>query len=155
LLPDAPWIAFSALQGRGLDELLGMLVAALPEGPRYYPPDQITETFTRDIVAELIREQIFLQLREEVPYGVAVQVQEFKERPNNVTYIGANIFVERDNHKQILIGRKGAQLREIGAAARKTIEDFIETKVYLDLWVKVEPKWRRNERALQRFGYSN
>jgi GTP-binding protein Era len=155
LLPEAPWIAFSALQGDGLDELFDMLVAALPEGPRYYPPDQITETFTRDIVAELIREQIFLQLREEVPYGVAVQVEEFKERPNDVTYISANVFVERDTHKQIVIGRKGSQLRQIGAAARKEIEDFLERKVYLDLWVKVESQWRRNDRALRRFGYSN
>jgi GTP-binding protein Era len=130
-------------------------VAALPEGPRYYPPDQITETFTRDIVAELIREQIFLQLREEVPYGVAVQVEEFKERPNDVTYISANVFVERDTHKQIVIGRKGSQLRQIGAAARKEIEDFLERKVYLDLWVKVESQWRRNDRALRRFGYSS
>jgi GTP-binding protein Era len=155
MLPEAPWIAFSALQGDGLDELFDMLVAALPEGPRYYPPDQITETFTRDIVAELIREQIFLQLREEVPYGVAVQVEEFKERPNDVTYISANVFVERDTHKQIVIGRKGSQLRQIGAAARKEIEDFLERKVYLDLWVKVESQWRRNDRALRRFGYSS
>ena len=155
LLPDAAWIAFSALQGDGVGELLEMLVEALPEGPRYYPPDQITETFTRDIVAELIREQIFLQLREEVPYGVAVKVEEFKERPNDVTYINATIFVERDSHKQIVIGRKGAQLRQIGAAARQEVEAFLETKVYLDLWIKVEPQWRRNEQALRRFGYSS
>lgn len=155
LLPEAPWIAFSALQGDGVAELLDMLVQALPEGPRYYPPDQITETFTRDIVAELIREQIFLQLREEVPYGVAVKVEEFKERPNDVIYISATIFVERDSHKQIVIGRKGAQLRQIGAAARQEIEAFLENKVYLDLWIKVEAQWRRNEQALRRFGYSS
>jgi GTP-binding protein Era len=155
LLPDADWIAFSALQGDGVNELMDMLVEALPEGPRYYPPDQITETFTRDIVAELIREQIFLQLREEVPYGVAVKVEEFKERPNDVTYINATIFVERDSHKQIVIGRKGAQLRQIGAAARQEIEAFLQTKIYLDLWIKVEPQWRRDEKALRRFGYSS
>lgn len=155
LLPDADWIAFSSLEGDGVDELLGMLVAALPEGPRYYPPDQITETFTRDIVAELVREQIFLQLREEVPYGIAVKVEEFKERPNDVTYINATVFVERDSHKQIVIGRKGAQLRQIGAAARQEIEAFLGNKVYLDLWVKVESQWRRNEQALRRFGYSS
>ena len=155
LLPDAPWLLFSALQGNGRDELLQMLVEALPEGPRYYPPDQITETFVRDIVAELIREQILLQLRDEVPYGVAVKVEEFKERPNDMTYINATIFVERETHKQIVIGRKGARLRQIGAAARKEIEAFIETKAYLDLWIKIEPQWRRNEKALRRFGYSS
>ena len=155
LLPDVPWILFSALQGNGRDELLQMLVEALPLGPRYYPPDQITETFVRDIVAEMIREQILLQLRDEVPYGVAVQVEEFKERPNDTTYINATIFVERDTHKQIVIGRKGAQLRQIGAAARKEIESLVENKVYLDLWIKVEAQWRRNERALRRFGFSS
>ena len=155
LLPDAPWILFSALKGNGRDELLQMLVDALPEGPRYYPPDQITETFVRDIVAELIREQILLQLRDEVPYGVAVKVEEYKERPNNLIYISATIYVERDTHKQIVIGRKGGQLRQIGAAARKEIEDFIESKAYLDLWIKVEAQWRRNEKALRRFGYSS
>ncbi len=155
LLPDAPWILFSALQGNGRDELLQMLVEALPEGPRYYPPDQITETFVRDIVAELIREQVLLQLRDEVPYGVAVKVEEYKERPNDLIYISATIYVERDTHKQIVIGRKGGQLRQIGAAARKEIEAFIESKAYLDLWIKVEAQWRRNEKALRRFGYSN
>jgi GTP-binding protein Era len=146
---------FSALHGNGRDELLQMLVEALPEGPRYYPADQVTDLYLRDIVAELIREQIMLQLRDEVPYGVAVQTEQYKERDNGVTYIGANIFVERENHKPILIGAKGSQLRQIGAAARQEIEAFLQGKVFLDLWVKVEPKWRRNERVLKRFGYSS
>ncbi|MCB9422689.1 MAG: GTPase Era [Ardenticatenaceae bacterium] len=155
LVPDANWILFSALRGNGRDELLQMLVNALPEGPRYFPADQVTDLYLRDIVAELIREQIMLQMRDEVPYGVAVQTEQYKERENGVTYIGANIFVERDSHKRILIGAKGAQLRQIGAAARHEIEAFLEGKVFLDLWVKVEPKWRRNERVLKRFGYSS
>jgi GTP-binding protein Era len=155
LVPNAEWILFSALQGNGRDELLQMLVDALPEGPRYYPADQVTDLYLRDIVAELIREQIMLQLRDEVPYGVAVQTDQYKERDNGVTYIGANVFVERDTHKRILIGAKGAQLRKIGAAARHEIESFLDGKVFLDLWVKVEPKWRRNERVLKRFGYSS
>ncbi len=155
LAPQADWILFSALRGNGRDELLHMLIDALPEGPRFYPEDQTTDLYLRDMVAEAIREQIMLQLRDEVPYGVAVQTDEYKERPNGVTYISANIFVERDTHKRILIGAKGAQLRKLGAAARKEIEKLIEGKVFLDLWVKVEPKWRRNERALKRFGYSD
>jgi GTP-binding protein Era len=155
LLPDAPQILLSAQEGNGRDDLLQMIVAALPAGPRYYPAEQITETYERDIAAELIREQIMLQLREEVPYGAAVQVEEFKERPNGTTYIGASVYVERENHKRILIGAKGTQLRQIGEAARQEIEALIGGKVFLELWVKVEPKWRTNERALKRFGYSS
>lgn len=154
LLPDAQWILFSATQGNGRDELFQMIINALPEGPRYYPPEQITDLFERDIAAELIREQVMLQLRDEVPYGVAVQIEEFKERENDVTYISATIFTERESHKQIIIGAKGSQLRELGSAARKEIEELIGGKVFLELWVKVEPRWRRNEKALKRFGYS-
>lgn len=155
LLPDAAWLLFSALTQAGLSELLEMLVARLPEGPRYYPPDQITDVFLRDIAAEMVREQLMLQLREEVPYGTAVQIQEYKERPNGTTYISANIFVERDSHKSIVIGAQGTQLRQIGAAARAEIENMVGGPVYLDLWVKVQPKWRRDEDALRRFGYSS
>lgn len=154
LLPDAPWILFSATQGNGRAELFQMIIDALPEGPRYYPPEQITDLFERDIAAELIREQVMLQLRDEVPYGVAVKIEEFKERENDVTYVSATIFTERESHKQIIIGAKGLQLRELGSAARKEIEELIGGKVFLELWVKVEPKWRRNEKALRRFGYS-
>jgi GTP-binding protein Era len=155
LLPDADWIVFSAATGAGLSELLEMLKEALPEGPMYYPPEQITDVFLRDIAAEMIREQLMLQLRDEVPYGTAVQVVDFKERPAEPTYISANIFVERDSHKGIIIGKQGAQLRKIGEAARKEIEAMLEEKVFLDLWVKVEPRWRRDENALKRLGYSS
>ncbi len=153
LLPNAAWIVFSATQGDGRDPLLQMLINALPQGPRYYPADQITDVYLRHIAAELVREQIMLQLRDEIPYGTAVRVDEFKERENGVIYIGATIYVERDSHKRILIGAKGSQLRRIGAAARQEIEALVESKVFLELWVKVEPKWRRNEKALKRFGY--
>ena len=155
LLPDAGWILFSALRQDGLPELLQMLINALPEGPLFYPPDQITDAFLRDIAAEMIREQIMLQLREEIPYSTAVQVQEFKERANGTTYISANIIVDRDNHKRIIIGHNGDQLRKIGTAARKEIEDMLEGKVFLELWVKVQPKWRRDENTLRRLGYSS
>ena len=153
LLPTAGLLRFSALTGEGCADLLTTLVANLPEGPRFFPEDKITETYLRDIAAELVREQIMLQLRDEVPYGTAVTVTEYKERENDVTYIRATIFVERPTHKRILIGSKGQQLQQIGAAARKEIEELIEGKVFLDLWVKVAPKWRQDERALNRFGY--
>jgi GTP-binding protein Era len=153
LLPEAPWILFSAEKGRGHDELLQMIVQVLPEGPRFYPADQITETFMRDIAAELIREQVLLQLRDEIPYGVAVQVDEFKERPDGTTYIHATLFVERDSHKRVVIGSKGSQLRRLGTAARREIAEVIDGKVYLDLWVKVLSKWRRQSHALKRLGF--
>ena len=154
LLPDAGWLLISALHRHGLEALLRMIVDSLPEGPRYYPIDQTTDVYVRDLAAELVREQLYLQMREELPYGTAVLVDEFKERDNGVTYIKATIYVERENHKKMVIGTKGSQLRQIGAAARKEIEELIDGRVYLDLWVKVEPQWRRNEQSLKRLGYS-
>ncbi len=153
LLPRAQWILFSALKGNGRNELRDLIIKTLPEGPRFYPADQITDVYMRDMAAEFIREQIFLQLRDEIPYAIAVQVIDFKERDNGTTYISANIYVERDNHKRILIGNKGSQLKKLGAASRKELETLVEGKVFLELWVKVEPKWRQNEKALRRLGY--
>lgn len=155
LLPTARWLLISALKGYGLEALISLLVEELPEGPRFYPVDQTTDTFIRDIAAELIREQIFLQMREEIPYGASVKVDEYKERDNGVTYIQATIYVERNNHKRMIIGKKGAQLRQIGSAARKEIEELIEGKAFLELWVKVEPNWRRSEKALKKLGYES
>ncbi len=153
LLPGAEWHHLSATTGEGVAELLARLVAALPEGPRYYPEEQITDIFVRNIAAELIREQLMLQLREEVPYGTAVQVRDFKERDNGTVYISADIFVERDSHKSIIIGAGGAQLKQLGAAAREQIEQLVGAKVFLELWVKVEPNWRRDPQLLRQFGY--
>ncbi len=155
LLRGAEWLHLSALTGDGVAQLLEKLVAALPEGPRYYPAEQITDVYERNIAAELIREQIMLQLRDEVPYGTAVLVRDFKERPNGVTYISADIYVERDSHKSIVIGAGGAQLKQIGAAARQQIEQLIDGPAFLELWVKVEPNWRRDPNRLKRFGYSS
>jgi GTP-binding protein Era len=155
LLPEAEkWILFSATQGNGRDELFDMLVESLPEGPRYYPADQVTDLYVRDIAAEMIREQILLHIREEIPHGVAVQVEEFKERENGIVYINATIYVEREGHKKIIIGSGGSQLRQIGKEARKEIERLVGTRVYLDLWVKEAPRWRGDESALRRFGYA-
>ncbi len=153
LMPQADWILFSATMGNGREELFQMLVEALPIGPQYYPEDQLTDVFIKDIAGELIREQIFLQVRDEIPYGTAVVVQEFKERDNGVTYINANIYIERDAHKRIIIGSNGKQLQQIGQAARKEIEVIVDGKVLLELFVKVEPKWRQNENLLNRLGY--
>lgn len=154
LLPRGQWILFSATDGNGRNKLLDLIVQNLPEGPRFYPPDQITDVYLRDMAAEFIREQIFLQLREEIPYGAAVQVIDFKERDNGTTYISANIYVERDNHKRIIIGNKGSQLKKLGETSRKELEELVGGKVFLELWVKVDPKWRENERSLRRLGYT-
>lgn len=153
LLRRAEWIHISALTHDGVELLLQKLVEGLPEGPRYYPVDQTTDTFIRDIAAEFIRAQIMAQLEDEIPYGTAVVVREYKERPNGTIYIGADVYVERPNHKSIIIGSGGSQLKAIGAAARKDIEELVEGKVFLDLWVKVEPNWRGNEHLLKQFGY--
>jgi len=153
LLPAAEWLLISALKDAGLDALLNTIVNALPEGPRYYPADQTTDTFIRDLAAEFIREQLYLQMREEVPYGAAVLVTEFKERENGVIFIQADIYVERESHKKMVIGAKGAQLKKIGAQARKEIERLVGARVFLELWVRVEPNWRKSEQSLKRFGY--
>ncbi len=155
LLRSADWMHLSALTGDGVGELLARLVEALPEGPRYYPADQVTDAYERSIAAELIREQIMLQLRDEIPYGAAVRVRDYKERANGDTYVSADIIVERDSHKSIVIGANGAQLKAIGAAARQQIEQLAGGKVFLELWVKVQKDWRRDPNALKQLGYSD
>jgi GTP-binding protein Era len=153
LVPEALPVTFSALTGGGRDQLLEAIIAALPEGPRYFPPDQITETQLRDNVAEVIREKVLLLLEQEVPHSVAVQVDEFKERSDRLTYIAATIYVERDSQKAIVIGQRGRMLKQIGEIARPEIEETIGTQVYLELWVKVLRNWRTDEKALRRLGY--
>jgi len=147
------WMMTVATEGENLDELLELIVAALPEGPRYYPGDQVTDQTEREIGAELIREQVLHYIRQEVPHAVAVVVEEFKEQENGVVYVAANIFVEKESQKGIVIGKRGQMLRRIGSAARREIERMTGGQVYLDLWVKVRKKWRRDERELRRLGY--
>lgn len=154
LLPDAPWLAFSAATRAGLDELLQMILDRLPVGPRFYPPEQITETFVRTIAAEMVREQLLLQLDEEVPHAAAVEVEEYKEREEGKLYIRAVIHVERDTHKKIVIGEGGRRVRQIGAAARTEIEQLVEAPVYLELFVRVTPRWRQDRRLIERLGYA-
>lgn len=147
------WLLTSATRGDNLDQLREMIIQRLPFGPRYYPPDQVTDQEERFMVSELIREQVLLHTYEEVPHGVAVVAEEFKERRPDLTYIRAVIYVERESQKGIIIGSKGEMLKRIGTAARREIEHLLGHQVYLELWVKVRKKWRQDERQLRYFGY--
>ena len=147
-------IAVSALKGQGVDALVDVIREHLPPGPRYYPPDQVSDVQERFLVAELIREKALLYLREEVPHAVAVDLQDFQERENGVIYIFARIFVERESQKGILVGKGGGMIKKIGAEARKEIEAALGRRVFLDLHVKVKPKWRTNPAELRRLGYA-
>lgn len=155
LLPgvDADWMLISATRGDNRDRLLEKIVQTLPEGPRYYPADQVTDVRVRDLVGELVREQALKSLRQEVPHALAVLVDEFKERREDLAYVKATIFVEKDSQKGILIGSGGKMLRGIGAAARAEIERVLGIRIYLDLWVKVRRKWRQEADALRQLGY--
>lgn len=148
--PDARFL--SATTGEGIDELLATLGAMLPESPFLYPEDEISTQTVRFFVTEMIRETALEQLDDEVPYSVACEIEEFREGSSPV-YIRAVIHVERESQKGIMIGAKGARIREIGAKSRAKIEAFIGSPVYLDLRVKVLPNWRKNAQALRRFGY--
>jgi GTP-binding protein Era len=147
-------LLISALHGDGLDDLLGDILDRLPFGPRYYPEEQVTDQQLRFIAAELVREQLLRHLRQEIPYSVAVVVQDFKERSEDMTYISANIFVERDTQKAIILGQRGSMIKRVGQDARREIEKLLDTRVYLELWVKVRKKWRKDEKELQRLGYA-
>jgi len=154
LVPDhAGWMMTIATEAVNLDKLLDMVIAHLPEGPRYYPGDLITDQTEREIAAELIREQVLRFTREEVPHSVAVVVEEYKERETGGVYIAATIYVEKESQKGILIGAGGQMLRRIGTAAREEIERMVGGKVYLDLWVKVSKNWRRDLQRVRRMGY--
>lgn len=147
-------VPVSALQGDGVPELLGELEKLLPEGPRYYPDDVITDQPERFLVAEIIREKVFHLTEEEVPYATAVTVDVFKEEPEKpLIHIEATIHVERDSQKGILIGKGGARLKEIGRRAREDVERLLGCRVYLGLFVRVQKNWRRDRRVLGEFGY--
>jgi GTP-binding protein Era len=149
-IPEA--LQLSALTGEGVDTLVRGIADRLPESPFLYPEDDIGTQSLRFFASELVRETALEQLGDEVPYSIACEVEEFREERRPV-YIRATLYVERPTQKQIVIGHKGTRIREIGRAARTKIEQLIDAPVYLDLWVKVLPNWRRNPRALSRFGY--
>jgi GTP-binding protein Era len=154
LLPGyADSIPTSALQGTNLDLLREHILKFLPEGPRYYPGDQITDQTEHQIAAELIREAMLHFTHQEVPHAAAVFVEDYHERENGVLYVSATIWVERDSQKPIVIGKQGQRLKQIGTAARAELERFIEGKVYLELWVKVQPQWRDRDGRLRELGF--
>lgn len=143
----------SALNGTGIQELIDDLINRLPLGPRYYPVDQVTEVNMRFIAAETIREKVILNTEQEIPYSVAVEVTEYKERSETMTYISATIYVERDSQKGIIIGKGGDMIKRIGSEARSELSESLGTQVYLDLHVKVLKNWRMDEDLMRRLGY--
>ena len=150
---EARVLSISATQNQNLDQLLELLVSLSPFRSPEYDEEQVTDSYERDIAADLVREACLHQLREEVPHGVGVRVDEFTERENGMLYIAATIFVERNSQKGIVIGEGGRMLKGIGSAARKEIEEMGGRKVFLELRVKVLKDWRNDENALKRFGY--
>lgn len=154
LMPSAEVVPISATEGDNVDRLEEVLLTYLPEGPPLFPADTITDQPEYLLVAEMIREQIFHLVRQEIPYAVAVQVDEMKEREEGgMMDIQASIYVEKDSQKGIIIGAGGQMLKRIGQLAREEIERLLGTRVYLGLWVKVRKAWRKDEEALRRFGY--
>jgi GTP-binding protein Era len=151
-LPEARAHHISAKHGRGVDALMAEVADALPEGPFLYPADEIASDPVRFFAAELVRETIFEQYHQEIPYSVFCQVAEFREDQDPL-YIHLDIYVERKSQKGILIGKGGAAIRELGSAARAKIEHFLGRRVYLDLWVKPLDSWRKSRAHLGRFGF--
>ncbi len=146
-------IPVSARKRTGLDDLVSSLVRFLPEGPRYFPDDMITDQPERVICAEIIREKALRHLRDEVPHGIGVEILGIGKISDGLTEINATIYCERDAHKGIIIGRHGAMLQTIGSEAREDIEKLLDTHVNLKLWVKIRPDWRNNPSDLKTLGY--
>lgn len=153
--PFAEIVPISALQGNNVENLLTTIEKYLPEGPQYYPSDQVTDHPERFIISELIREKVLHLTREEIPHSIAVVIDKIKrdEENDNMIRVQATIMVERDSQKGIVIGKRGALLKEVGTLARKDIEMLLGSKVYLELWVKVQKDWRNKSTFLRDFGY--
>lgn len=148
-------VCVSARRGDRMDELLSILVSAMPEGPKYFPDDMMTDQPERVLCAEIIREKALWNLRDEVPHGVGVEMLSIKETRPGLTEIHANIYCERASHKSIIIGRQGAMLGKIGSEARRDIEKLLDTHVSLKLWVKVREDWRNRAGDLRALGYED
>jgi GTP-binding protein Era len=153
ICPFAEIVPVSALKKKNTDILTEMIFKYLPYGPLFYDEDTVTDQPMRQIVAELIREKALRLLEEEIPHGIAVTVEKMAERKNGIMDIEATIVCERDSHKGIIIGKGGSMLKRIGSSARREIEDMIETKANLQLWVKVRKEWRDNELLMKNYGY--
>jgi len=150
----ADTLPLSALIGNGVDALLDKLWQFLPEGPPYFPADQMTDRSERFVAAEIVREQVLLLTHQEIPYSTAVLVETFKEdEAKNLISIQATIHVEKDSQKGILIGKKGAMLKKIGTAARLEMEKFFAARIYLELFVRIQKDWTHDKRMLREFGY--
>jgi GTP-binding protein Era len=166
LLPGRDLVPVSARTGEGIETLLASVVAALPEGPRLHPEDEFTTETERFIAQEMVREQLFRQTEEEVPYGIAVEIEEFRDAraaegdpaqragsgEKGLVFIRAVIVVERETHKGIVIGAGGARLKDVGRQARLALESLLDTKVFLELFVRVEPGWTGNARRMKELG---
>jgi len=146
-------VPVSALKAENIDDLKSTLLRYLPVGEPYFPPDAITDQPEKFFVAEIIREKVFEKYRDEVPYSAEVEVVEFKEREGKKDFISAEVCVERESQKGILIGKRGAALKEVGELARKEVEEFLGREVFLELRVKVRENWRKDQRWLKRLGY--
>ncbi|MFZ5816871.1 MAG: GTPase Era [Bacillota bacterium] len=146
-------VPVSAVANKNIDELLDLVVQQMEEGPQYYPEGQVTDQPERFIIAEFIREKILHLTREEIPHSVAVEVEQLERRETGAVYVAAAIYVERDSQKGIIIGKRGAMLKEIGARARQDIEEMLGSKIFLELFVKVREDWRNKESVLRSLGY--
>jgi GTP-binding protein Era len=154
LYPFQQFIPVSAITGEGVDILLAEILRTLPESPPYFPEDMITDQTERFLVSEIVREKVIQQSYQEIPYATAVTIEEFREHPEkNLVVIKGTICVERDSQKKILIGKGGQKLKKIGEAARREVEVFLGTRVFLELWVKVERNWTQDPRVLNELGY--
>jgi GTP-binding protein Era len=147
-------VPVSALRNDGLDRLFELILKRLPAGEPFYPPDMMSDEPERFFVSEIIREQVFLQYKDEIPYAATVQIEEFKERPGRKDYVRAAIFVEHDSQKGIVIGRGGLALKKVGMKSREAAEAFLERPLFLELYVKVKPRWRNEQGAMREFGYA-
>lgn len=153
LLPHERLLLISAQNGDNVDVLLDDLKSRMPMGPRYYPADQVSEVNMRFIAAEVVREKVMISTEDEIPYAVAVEIDSFRERSENLTYISAVIYVERDSQKGIVIGKNGEKIKQIGSLARAELSNILGTSVYLELNVKVAKNWRSDEDLMRRLGY--
>ena len=149
----AAYVPVSGLEGDGLPELVGELVALMPEGPAYFPPDMVSDQPEQLIIAELVREKYLARLREELPHSLTVVVDDMEERENGTVYIGARVVVERNSQKGIVIGKGGTLLKTVGAEARSEIEPLLGSAIFLDLRVKVEKGWQDEPQLLDRLGF--
>lgn len=150
--PGVPVFPVSAIRRFNTDLLLKEIISKLPEGPPYFPPDQLTDRYDRFFVTEIIRGKIFETYQKEIPYSVEVEIESYKEEPS-INRIAAVIYVARDSQKGIIIGHKGSMLKRVGTAARKEMEEFLGKKVFLELYVRVAREWRDNPNMLKKFGY--